>query len=144
MKLFIAALATETNSFSPIPTGQISFEETFVSRRATDAPPNLFSAPLHECCRAATDLNWEIIESLPAFAQPARPTVRTVYESYRDEILADLRKAEPEIVLLSMHEAIIADGNADLAAQVAQVLQEFGERLWSSNLRSTFMQGLHP
>ena len=46
MKLFIAGLATETNSFSPIPTGVRAFENTFVSRQATREAGNLFSAPL--------------------------------------------------------------------------------------------------
>lgn len=126
MKLFIAALATETNSFSPIPTGRISFEETYVSRRATDDPPNLFSAPLHEWRCAATELGWEVSESLSAFAQPAGPTVRAVYEAYRDEILADVQKSMPDIVLLSMHGAMIADGyddcEGDLLARVRAIV----------------------
>ena len=48
MKILIAGLATETNSFSPIPTGRLAFEESFVSREGTSETPNLFSAPLHE------------------------------------------------------------------------------------------------
>ena len=53
-------------------------------------------------------------ESLAAFAQPAGITVRVVYESLRDEILEDLRAAAPvDIVLLSMHGAMTADGYPD-------------------------------
>ena len=35
----------------------------------------------------------EVIESLAAFAQPAGPTIRAVYEGFRDRILADLTAA---------------------------------------------------
>lgn len=113
MKVLIAGLATETNSFSPIPTGQISFDETFNTRTATDLPPNLFSAPLHEWRKATQARGWELIESRCAFAQPAGPTVKAVYESFRDEILEDVKAAQPDIVLYSMHGAMIADGYDD-------------------------------
>ncbi|SDE57151.1 M81 family metallopeptidase [Ruegeria marina] len=113
MKVFIAGLATETNSFSPIPTGTLAFQDSFVSRRATAEPANLFSAPLHEWRGMAEARGWEVIESLAAFAQPAGPTIRGTYETFRDEILGDLRKAAPDIALFSMHGAMIADGYDD-------------------------------
>jgi microcystin degradation protein MlrC len=113
MKVFIAGLATETNSFSPIPTGQISFDETFNTRTATDETPNLFSAPLHEWRKATEARGWDLVESRSAFAQPAGPTVKAVYEAFRDEILADVAAAQPDIVLYSMHGAMIADGYDD-------------------------------
>jgi microcystin degradation protein MlrC len=113
MKVLIAGLATETNSFAPIPTGAHSFEETFVSRQATREPPNLFSAPLHEWRKASEALGWDVVESLCAFAQPAGPTVRRVYEAYRDEILGDIEREKPDILLMSMHGAMIADGYDD-------------------------------
>ena len=113
MKLLMAGLATETNTFSPMPTGRLAFEETFVSRHATDLKPNLFSAPLHEWRRLATERGWEVVESLCAFAQPAGTTVRSVYEDYRDEILRDVAAHAPDIVLLSMHGAMVAEGYDD-------------------------------
>lgn len=126
MKVFIAGLATESNSFSPIPTGYQSFEETFLTRNATGEEPNLFSAPLHEWKKATLARGWEVVESLSAFAQPAGPTIRTAYEGFRDEILADVKAAKPDIVLLSMHGAMIADGyddcEGDLLARVRETI----------------------
>jgi microcystin degradation protein MlrC len=126
MKVFIAGLATETNSFSPIPTGRLAFEDSFVSRKATDETANLFSAPMHEWRSMAEARGWQVSESLAAFAQPAGPTIRGVYEAYRDEILADLAKAKPDIALLSMHGAMIAEGyddcEGDLLARARQVV----------------------
>ncbi len=126
-KVFIAGLATETNTFSPIPTGLASFEETFLSREATRETPNLFSAPLHVWRRRAEERGWQVVESLAAFAQPAGPTIGSVYEAFRAEILADLRKAMPvDIVLLSMHGAMIAQGcddcEGDLMAHVRELV----------------------
>ncbi len=113
MNVLIAGLATETNSFSPIPTGRLAFEDLFVSRQTTSLEPNLFSAPLHEWRRMAEDLGWSVVESLMAAAQPAGPTIRGAYETYRDDILKDISDAQPDIVLLSMHGAMIAEGYDD-------------------------------
>lgn len=128
MKVLIAGLATETNSFSPIPTGQASFDETFNTREATQQTPNLFSAPLHEWRAAAEARGWEVSESRSAFAQPAGPTIRAVYEAFRDEILADIRTARPDIILLSMHGAMIAEGyddcEGDLMAHARKIMPE--------------------
>ena len=120
MKVLIAGIATESNSFSPIPTGEQSFEETFVSRQATQETANLFSAPLHEWRVAAEARGWDVVESLAAFAQPAGPTIRAVYEKYRDEILADIEAAQPDIILFSMHGAMIADGYDDCEGDLAK------------------------
>ncbi len=113
MKLLIACLATETNTFSPIPTGQLAFEETMISRNATEQPANLFTAPLHEWRAMAEDLGWEVIESLSAAAQPAGTTIKSAYEGFRDEILNDLDTHKPDIFLISMHGAMVADGYDD-------------------------------
>ena len=65
-------------------------------------------------------------ESLAAFAQPAGPTVRRVYEGFRDRILEDLRQALPvDIVLINMHGAMVAEGyddcEGDLLSNIRQV-----------------------
>lgn len=115
MKVFIASISTETNSFSPLPTGRLSFEEGVVAHGdATRGPVEYWSAPLHIWREAAEERGWEVVESLTAHAQPAGPTVREVYEGFRNEILRDLEAAMPvDVVLLSLHGAMIADGYLD-------------------------------
>jgi len=110
MRVFIAGLATESSSFSPIPTGRANFEESFVAHGdATQKPPMFFSAPLHVWRAGAENRSWAVVESLSAFAQPAGPTVRSLYEEYRDEILRDLEAAMPvNIVLYNLHGAMMA------------------------------------
>jgi microcystin degradation protein MlrC len=115
MKTFIASLSTETNSFSPLPTGRLSFEEGAVSHGdATKGPVEYWSAPMHIWREAAEERGGSVVESLTAHAQPAGPTIRRVYEEFRDEILRDLKAATPvDIVFLSLHGAMIADGYDD-------------------------------
>jgi len=113
VKLLIACLATETNTFSPMPTGRNSFQAGLLTREATRMPGNLFSAPLHEWRRLAEQRGWQVVESLSAAAQPAGTTVKAVYEGFRDEILADIETHQPDILLMSMHGAMVADGYDD-------------------------------
>jgi len=115
MKLLIACLATETNAFSPLPTGYAGFAENGIHHgTATGQPASYWTGALHIWRARAEARGWQVIESLAAFAQPAGPTVRHVYEGFRDEILADLRAAMPvDMVLLQLHGAMIADGYDD-------------------------------
>lgn len=128
MRTFIACLGTETNSFSPMPTGLTTFRENMLYHGdATRHTASTFSLPLHVWRRRTEELQGQLVESLAAFAQPAGPTVRSVYEGFRDKILADLRKALPvDIVLLSLHGAMTAEGyedcEGDLLAHVRAVV----------------------
>ena len=56
VKVFIACLGTETNTFSNLPTGWKTFEETMLFYGdATDNEPNTFSLPLHICLLYTSD-----------------------------------------------------------------------------------------
>jgi microcystin degradation protein MlrC len=115
MKIFIAGLDTETNTFVPIPTGALSFAEGFVAHGdATRRPVNYSSVQLYAWRRRAEALGWGVAESLCAYAEPGGVTTRAVYEAFRDEILADLRAAMPvDAVLLGLHGAMVAVGYDD-------------------------------
>ncbi len=127
MKVFIASLGTETNTFSSMPTGVQGFADTMLFHGdATRHPATTFSLPLHVWRTATEERQGETVESLAAFAEPGGLTVRRVYESFRDEILQDLRDAMPvDIVLLSMHGAMTAEGyedcEGDLLARVRAI-----------------------
>jgi len=127
-KIFTACLGTETNTFAAIPTGYQLFEETCLFRKGSygkNVP--MFGAPLAVWRQRAEAKGWQVVESLCAFAMPAGKTVRKVYEGFRDEIVADLRKAMPvDSVLLSMHGAMVAEGyddcESDLLAHVRRIV----------------------
>ncbi len=115
MKLFIATLSTETNVFSPIPTGRQSFMGDTFYRRDSSLQPlgNKNAVPIVWRKLAQAD-GHVVIESICAGAQPGGITVRGVYEELRDFILQDLREAMPvDAVLLNMHGAMIAQNYDD-------------------------------
>lgn len=76
MKLFIAGLDTETNTFAPIPTGRRAFADGFVANGdATRQPENYCSAQLHVWRRLAEERDWMIAEnSAPSLSQAASPS----------------------------------------------------------------------
>ncbi|MCC6803647.1 MAG: M81 family metallopeptidase [Anaerolineae bacterium] len=125
MKIFSASLATETNTFSPMPTGLKSFAVTRKGDYSTYPPfRDSVVAMWH---RMAVERGDEFVESLIAAAEPAGKTLRKVYEDFRDEIIADLKAALPvDAVLLDLHGAMVADGyddcEGDLIAAVRQVV----------------------
>ena len=119
MKLFIAALDTETNTFAPLPTGGQAFADGFVAHGdATSRPENYCSAQLYVWRRRAEALGWDVAESLCAYAEPGGITTRPVFEGFRDEILHDLEAAKPDVVLLALHGAMVADGYEDCEGEI--------------------------
>lgn len=126
MRVFIACLGTETNTFSPLPTGLETFEERMLFRGdATQRTPNLFSEPMHVWRKLAEADGHEVVEGLAAFAEPAGLTVGSVFEQLRDELVAGLKAAMPvDMVLLSMHGAMVADGYDDAEGEVIARVRE--------------------
>lgn len=116
MKLFIAGLDTETNTFSPIRTGHHAFVEGQIAHGdATTKPLNCCSSQLFVWRDAARERGWNVVESLCAVAEPGGTTTRSVYEDFRSEILRDLKAAMPvDGVLLALHGACVAEGYDDV------------------------------
>ena len=56
MKLFIAGLSTETNTFSPMPTGLADYVQV---RGVPEKDPNSFEAPMSVWKRMARERGWE-------------------------------------------------------------------------------------
>jgi microcystin degradation protein MlrC len=122
MKLFIAGLATETNTFSPMPTGLADYYRV---RGVPETDPNSFEAAMSVWKRMAREYGWDLVESLCAYAPPAGITPRPVYESLRDEILADLKAALPvDAVLVNLHGAMVADGYDDCEGDILQRIRD--------------------
>jgi len=125
MKVFTATLGTETNTFASIPTGLQNFQETCLFRNGSygETPP-MFGAPLAVWRKRAEARGWTVVESLCAFAQPAGITVRKLYEQFRDEVLDDLQRAMPvDIVLVSLHGAMVADGYDDCEGDLLEKIR---------------------
>jgi microcystin degradation protein MlrC len=128
MRIFAAGLATETNSFSNIPTGLRDFAVT--RRRDIDpAQPDFGIFSLFALWqRLAQARGDEFTFGLMAFAQPAGCTTRAAFECLRDELLELLVEAgSVDIVLLNLHGAMIAEGYDDCEEDlITRVRQRVG------------------
>ncbi|WP_170336160.1 M81 family metallopeptidase [Ruegeria arenilitoris] len=130
MKLFIATLSTETNTFCTMPTAMSGFEDYFLRHgAATQEPPNLMTEALHVWRDKAEALGWQVIESLTAVAEPAGPTTRSCYDALSGEILSDLAECGgADIILLQLHGAMVAehieDCEGDLLARARALCPE--------------------
>jgi len=115
MRVFSGALATETNTFGPMPTGLASFNDRGYFP-AGQHPDHMlyFSGPLWAARLRGAERGWDLVEGMVAGAQPSGITTRHAYETLRDELLRDLRAALPvDMVLLGLHGAMVADGYDD-------------------------------
>ncbi|HEY4203216.1 MAG TPA: M81 family metallopeptidase [Devosiaceae bacterium] len=115
MRVFTAALATETNTFSPIAVDRRAFEASLYAPPGQHpATPTLCSAPITVGREVTGELGWTLIEGTAAWADPAGLVNRQTYEALRDEILDQLRAALPlDGVVLGLHGAMVADGYDD-------------------------------
>ena len=122
MRVFSATLATETNTFAPMPTGLSSFQERGYYK-AGQHPDHMsfFAGPLWAARLRGKAQGWTLLEGVVAAAQPSGITTCAAYETLRDELLADLKAALPvDMVLLGLHGAMVADGYDDCEGDVLQ------------------------
>jgi microcystin degradation protein MlrC len=105
VRIYLAGIVTETNTFSPIPTGAAEWETV------RDVAAFGAGSALDAFRREAEARGDELVFGLYTFAMPAGITVRRAYEELRDELLAKLAAAMPvDAVLLPLHGAMVADG----------------------------------
>jgi microcystin degradation protein MlrC len=123
MRLFSATIATETNTFSPLPTSLAAYQEC-VFLRPGEHPqdtPLMCTAPLWVARRRAAGEGFTLIEGSCFAASPAGTTNRADYEFMRDEILAQVKAALPlDGVLLGLHGAMVAHGYDDTEGDVIE------------------------
>ncbi|MGE6740379.1 M81 family metallopeptidase [Allorhizobium pseudoryzae] len=115
MRIFTAALATETNTFSPICIDRRAFEESLYAPPGEHPEtPTLCTAPITVGRKVCREKGWTLIEGTAAWADPAGLINRQAYESLRDEILDQLKAALPvDAVVMGLHGAMVADGYLD-------------------------------
>ena len=122
MRIFACTLATETNTFSPLPTSLDAYKEG-VFLRPGEHPadtPLMCTAPLFVARRRAAAEGFTLIEGSCFAASPAGTTNRADYEFMRDEILGQIKAALPlDGVLLGLHGAMVAHGYDDVEGDIA-------------------------
>lgn len=123
MRIFAATLATESNTFSPMPTSLAGYQESVFYRPGEhpDDAPRMCTAPLWVARRRARAEGFTLVEGSCFAASPAGTTVRADYEAMRDEILEQVRRALPlDGVLLGLHGAMVADGYDDVEGDILE------------------------
>ena len=126
MRVFSGSLATETNTFAPMPTGMASFHDRgyYPAGKHPDAM-SFFAGPLWAARLRGKEKGWTLLEGMVAGAQPSGTTTRAAYEALRDELLADLRAALPlDMVLLGLHGAMVAEGYDDCEGDLLRRVRE--------------------
>src|SRR5690242_20658342 len=124
MKVFFAGLATETNSFSSIPTAEAAFALGQRRGEAVFGDRGMYGEMARRLKDLAAAEGGTVTPGLFAFAQPAGPTVQSVYERLRDALLDDLRAAMPlDMVLLFLHGAMISQGCWDCEGEILTMVR---------------------
>lgn len=115
MRIFAASLATETNTFAPVPTDRASFEMAFYAGPGQHPEtPTLCSSPIVALRKRAEADGIDLVEGTATWAEPGGLLQRATYEGLRDEILDQLRAALPvDGVVLGLHGAMVAQGYDD-------------------------------
>lgn len=123
MRIFACTLATETNTFSSLPTSLAAYQEGVFLRPGEhpDEGPLMCTAPLWVARRRAAAEGFTLIEGSCFAASPAGTTSRADYEAMRDEILGQVQAALPlDGVLLGLHGAMVAQGYEDVEGDLAE------------------------
>lgn len=113
MKLFLAAMLTETSDLTPLATTEREWKIEYPDSQSRK--PTFHRNLLTLSRNMALKKGWEVSESICATAfPPAGRTVRSVYENIRTTILNDLKASMPiGAILLQLHGAAIAHGYDD-------------------------------
>lgn len=118
MRIFIAGLGTETNTFAPILTGAAAFEEGGIFHGdASTACQGLDGVVARQWRSLAESSDVGFSEGLFARAQPSGPVVQTVYEGLRDEIV-DGAPRDVDVILLHLHGAMVSTECLDCEGDV--------------------------
>ncbi len=123
MRIFSATIATETNTFSPLPTSIDAFKETVFLRPGEhpDDAPRMCTAPLFVARKRAAKDGFTLIEGSCFAASPAGTVNKADYEFMRDEVLGQLRAALPlDAVLFGLHGAMVAHGYDDVEGDILE------------------------
>jgi microcystin degradation protein MlrC len=122
MNFFFAALVTESNSFSNIPTSRSSFVEH--SGPDAIAVDYLLSSHVRHFARRAAEMGVAANIGLCAYAVPSAPVVHADYLALRDELLAGLERGQPaDAVFLYLHGAMVSQGCLDCEGDILRAVR---------------------
>ena len=121
-RVFVASLATETNTFSPLRTDLQDFKDSFYAAPGQHpVTPTLCSAVFPAARNVAADFGWTLIEGTATWAEPGGMVNQQTWELLRDQLLTELQAAMPiDIVLLGLHGAMVAQDCLDCEGELLE------------------------
>ena len=123
LRLFAGGIGTETNVFSPIPTGYDDYDIA----EAGDGEHRdriVFGRSFRRYAEVAEERGCELVQGMYAFALPAGLTSRPAWVRLRDRLLGELEAALPvDGVLLMLHGAMAAKGVADCESDLVSAIR---------------------
>ena len=133
MRVFTAALCNETNAFAPFPVDLAAFAEgALYDPGARPDRETQGSALCQEARRRSWGDQFDLVEGSCAYAEPSGLVTRPTYETLRERILDELRRARPiDIVAFDLHGAMAADGYPDCEGDLlARARHIVGRAAW--------------
>ena len=126
MRLFVASIATETNTFSPVFVDRDAFEQAFYAPPGQHPKtPTLCSAVFNACREKVPEHGGELFEGTATWAEPAGIVNKYAWEQLRDEILLQLEQAMPlDAVVLGLHGAMVAQDYLDCEGDLLQRVRD--------------------
>ncbi len=128
MRVFLAMLSHETNTFSNVPTDRVQFEARGLSYGGEIVEGYRGTGTcLGGMIGAAERLGMTLLPSVAATASPAGLVTRDIYQHVKQRMLTDLEAAgRLDGVLLDLHGAMVPegvdDGEGDIIAAVRQAV----------------------
>lgn len=116
LRVYVAGLAHETNSFSPLPTSLQHFESGVFYRPATDdgRRGEALSFPGYgDAVNVARERGDAVVEGPCFWTQPSGPSTRAAYDRLSEDVLAGLKDGPFDAVVLNLHGAMMAQGVDD-------------------------------
>ncbi len=114
MRLLIAMMKHETNTFSPVPTDWRRFEEWGLHQGA--AIPEALAGtnmPIGAYLDLAREAGAEAVTPIAAEAMPSGPVERATYERMVETIVEPAARGGIDAALLDLHGAMVAEGETD-------------------------------
>ncbi|MFK7858339.1 MAG: M81 family metallopeptidase [Granulosicoccus sp.] len=124
-KVFVASIATETNTFSPLRTDLQDFKDSFYAPPgAHPVTPTLCSAVFPVARSVAAQYEWQLVEGVATWAEPGGMLNQHTWVLLRDQLLDQLRECLPvDIVLLGLHGAMVAQECIDCEGELIEMVR---------------------
>ncbi len=130
MKIVIAQMEHETNTFSPVETPWDSFgpDGPYIGAQAYRAMKGT-KTPIGAFIDVAEKVNAEIITPVAGFAYPSGPVSGAAYDQFCDLIIDGVKQG-CDLIMLDLHGAMVVknrtlDGEGTLLKKFVMLLQAF-------------------